>query len=311
MCVVGEEGNVTSGALIKEHVLFSFDDADEYARDLDGSLLVECSGVLGEDGDTGLKGRIPDLGFFAESVVIESVEEFLGHGEGILLWRGCSFLGFDVHHLGDRALGHGALSLDLLEEVLCFLLCLFGAEFAVAFGEDLGKFFFGEECFALVEGDLEVSAVGGDGFKAKVTEGAIAPEAESLIASDADDVACGGFVGGFTHGQERGKQVSDVCILGALEQVLFLFPLVEESEGLFDGDADAACEHLENERGIGSAQEAEGLGDACGFGGLFLGKRKAWAFVYDHIDGAEFKLHRGRFFGDLNGQPLDDGETVA
>ncbi len=199
LCAVGEEGDVASGVLIEEHVLFAVDDADQDARDLGGSVLIEGGGVLGEDGDAGLKGGIPDLGFFAESVVIESVEEFLGDGEGVLLGGGEFFLCFDVHHLGDRALGHGALSLDLLEEVLGFLLGLFGSEFAVAFGEELGEFVFGEQGFALVEGDLEVSTVAGDGFKAEVAEGAIAPETEALIASDADDVAGGGFVSGFAH----------------------------------------------------------------------------------------------------------------
>ncbi len=65
--------------------------------------------------------------------------------------------------------------------------------------------------------------------------------------------------------------MGDVCVLCALKQMLFLFPLVDQRYRLFEGDAETACEHFEDDRGISGAKKAEGLGDASGFGGLFLG----------------------------------------
>lgn len=65
--------------------------------------------------------------------------------------------------------------------------------------------------------------------------------------------------------------MGDVCVLCALKQMLFLFPLVDQRYRLFERDAETACEHFEDDRGISGAKKAEGLGDASGFGGLFLG----------------------------------------
>jgi hypothetical protein len=156
-------------------------------------------------------------------VSFEALEEVGIDGEGVLL-GGLLLEGLDIHHLGDRALGKGALSLELLEDMLCAFLGFGGSKGAVAFGEELCEFFFGEEGFALVECDLDGAAIAGEGIKAEVTEGAIAPDAEALIAADADDGACGDLVGCIADGDKGGEEVRDMGFFGALEEVALLFP---------------------------------------------------------------------------------------
>jgi hypothetical protein len=51
---VGEECEVAAGALVKEHVLFAFEDVDEDAFEHGFAVLEEGCGMLCEDGNAGL-----------------------------------------------------------------------------------------------------------------------------------------------------------------------------------------------------------------------------------------------------------------